>query len=138
MTRDDRPTHESTVELIGGLIGDAKDLAATHLAGLRLEVKEELRDLKRSSKYAAAASAAFAVGALLATLALVHALWLYTALPQWAAYGVFALAFLAVGAVLVIARSRMSQDIDLVPETGLLRLERDAKWMARRTREAMG
>lgn len=137
MTTDERPEKESTVELLGGLIGDAKDLAVAHLDGLRNEVKEELRDLKVSTKYAAAAAAIFAVGAILAAFAIAQALWLYTRLPSWLAYGLIAATCFAAGAALLVARSRKSKDIDLVPETEILRMKRDAKWIANRTRDAV-
>src|SRR5688500_6760166 len=116
-TDDERPASETTVELLGGLIGDAKDLAVAHLDGLRIEVKEELRDLKAATALAAAAAAVFAVGALLAAFAIVHAVWTYTALPQWAAFAVIAGACFAVGAAVLAARKKVAQDTDLIPET---------------------
>jgi len=137
MPSNEAPTSESTVGLIGGLVNDVKDLAVAHLEGIRLEVKEELRDLKSSIKYAAAAAAVFVVAALLASFSAAQALWTYTALPSWAAYAITAVLFIAAGLALLRARSRGSQDIDLVPDTGLRRLERDAKWMSSKTREAV-
>jgi hypothetical protein len=137
MKTDERPASESTVELLGGLIGDAKDLAVTHLEGLRLEVKEELRDLKKATALAAMAAAVFAVGSLLAAFAIVHAVWTYTGLPQWAAYGVIAAACFAVGAVVLAARKKVAEDADLVPETGLARMKRDARFVANQARTAV-
>lgn len=133
MKTDERP-HESTPELIGGLITDAKDLAIAHLDGMRLELKEEFGDLKKATALAAAAAAALAVGALLAVNALVLVLWTYTGLPQWAAYGVIAIAFFAVGAAALIARKKVASDADLIPETSLKRMKRDAKFVARQAR----
>jgi hypothetical protein len=136
MTTDDR-AHESTVGLLGGLITDAKDLAVAHLDGVRAEVKEEFRDLKVSTAYAGAAMAVFSVGSLLAAFAIVHAVWTYTRLPQWAAYAVIAALCFVAGAVLLAVRKRTSQDVDLVPETGLAGLRDDAKWVAERARQAV-
>lgn len=137
MKTDERPASETTVELLGGLIGDAKDLAVAHLDGLRLEVKEELRDLKTATALAVAAAAAFAVGAMLAALAIVHAVWTYTALPQWAAYALIAAICFAVGAAVMVARKKVAQDADLVPETGLARMKRDAQFVARQARSTV-
>jgi hypothetical protein len=137
MSNDERPDQESTVQLLGGLIGDAKDLAIAHLDGLRLEVKGEFRELKTATALAAAAAAAFAVGAMLAAFAIVHAVWTYTALPQWASYGVIAAICFAVGVAVLVARKRRGGDADLIPENGLLRMKRDAKFVATRAQDAM-
>jgi hypothetical protein len=128
---------ESTIELIGGLVSDAKDLAAAHVEGLRLEVKQELADLKTATAYAAAAAAVFAVAALLAAFSLVQALWLYTSLPSWAAYLIIAALFAVGGVILVQIRARKPRDIDLVPESELSNLKRDASWLASRARDAV-
>lgn len=135
MPRNDAP--ETTIELLGGLVGDARDLAVAHLDGLRLEVKEELRDLKVSTKYAAAAASVFAVAGLLAAFSLVQALWLYTTLPSWAAYLIIAGLFAVAGGILLAIRARGSQDIDLVPESQLADMKRDAQWVAGRARETV-
>ena len=136
MTTDDR-AHESTVGLLGELIGDAKDLAVAHLDGVRAEVKEEFRDLKVSTLLAGAAIAVFSVGSLLAAFAIVEAVYAYTRLPQWAAYAVIAaLSFVAGGALLAVRKGK-SQDVDLIPETGLAGLRDDAKWVASRARQAV-
>jgi len=137
MTNDERPASETTVELLGGLIGDAKDLAVAHLDGLRIEVKEELRDLKAATALAAAAAAVFAVGAILAAFAVVHAVWTYTALPQWASFGVIAAICFAVGGAVMAARKKVAKDTDLIPETGLARMKRDAKFVARQARSSV-
>jgi len=128
---------ESTMELLGGLIHDARDLAVAHLDGLRLEVKQELADLKTATMYAAAAAAVFAVAALLAAFSLVQALWLYTSLPSWAAYLIIAGLFAVAGVVVLRLRAQKPRDVDLVPETELANLKRDASWLASRTRDAV-
>jgi hypothetical protein len=130
------PNNQSTVALLGGLIGDAKTLAIAHIDGVQLEIREELRDLKISIVYIVAAAAAFVVGGLLAALSIAEAVWLYTRLPTWAAYGVSASLFLAAGFVLVIVRARGPNDVDLVPDDGLQNIQDDAKWMANRVRDA--
>jgi hypothetical protein len=127
----------STVDLVAGLIGDAKDLAVAHLDGLRLEIREELTDLKASTKFAAAAAATFAVAALLASFGLVQAVWLYTTLPSWAAYLIIAAVFAVAGVIALMLRRRRSGDIDLIPEASLAKLKRDARWFTRRSRDVV-
>jgi hypothetical protein len=124
------PDGESTVELLGGLIGDARDLAVAHLDGLRLEVSDQLAELKTSTKYAAAAAAVFAVGGLLAAFALVQALWMYTTVPTWAAYLIIAGVCFAGGALILAVRARRPRGIARVPATALDRVRRDARWVA--------
>ena len=105
---------------------------------MRLEMRQELADLKASTRIAAIAIAGFTVAALLLSFGLVQALWLYTALPSWAAYLLIAAVFAAIGVgALIWRRRRVGKDIDLYPETAIGNLRRDVSWVARGTHNAV-
>lgn len=128
----------SITDLLSGLVEDARDLAVAHVDGLRLEVREELTNLKRIVLLGAIAIAVFAVGAILVGIAGAQALATYTDLPSWAAYAIVAGVLIVAGIVSVfVARSKAGPEADLVPERGLARARRDARWVAQRTREAV-
>lgn len=133
---DRRDRDGSTIELIGGLIGDARDLAVAHLDSLRLELSRELEELKTATRYAAAAAAVFAVAGLLAAFSLVQALWLHTSLPSWLAYLIIAAVFVAAGVGLLAMRARASRP-GHPPRAAVHPLERDARWFARRTHDVV-
>lgn len=122
------------VELLRGAVGDARDLAMAHLDGMRLEAKEELRHLKKAARLSAVAIAACSVATLVLAGAATQALQLV--LPSWAAHLIVA-AVLAITGAIAFAVMNRQHDLDLVPETELARTARDAKWVARRTREAV-
>ena len=98
---------ESATSLIGGLLGDAKDLAAAHAEQIRNEVRTELDSIKGAMARTAVALA----GAVIAGVVLAHACALAlsaaTGLPTWAGLGIVAAVF-ALGAYLAVQRSSAS------------------------------
>jgi hypothetical protein len=133
----DAPGSASTVDLVAGLIGDARDLAVAHLDGLRLELREELAELKAATRITAIALAGFAVAAVLLSFGLVQALWLYTTLPSWAAYLIMSMVFAGIGIAALVWRRRVARDADLIPESSLGKLRRDVRWFARTSRNVV-
>jgi hypothetical protein len=122
------------VELLRGAVGDARDLAIAHLDGMRLEAREELGHLKKAAKLSAVAIASCSVAALVLAGAATQALQLV--MPSWAAHLIVAIVLGGAGAIAFTVMKR-EKDIDLVPEKELAKTARDAKWVARRTREAV-
>ena len=91
-------------------------------------MKEELRNTGRELLVSAAGVPALAAGYLLLTIALgfLLAVWI----PQWAAFGIVALANLGAGAILTLfwGRRALRQRLSL-PRTGE-ELRRDKEWLA--------
>ncbi|HLL22254.1 MAG TPA: phage holin family protein [Kofleriaceae bacterium] len=115
----------SIPELIAGLVGDAKDMAAGHGAKMRDEIKGEFKGLKNFLMRVLVAVGLGILGAIL----LSHAFALgldALGVPQWAAYLISAVIFVGIGALLVKRMPSDKSDIDLVPETALAGLKRDA------------
>ena len=130
------PPEETTPELIRGLVGDARELAVAHLDGMKLELRREMHELRTASWHAALAVAVFTLGAILLAFGLVYALFTYTALPAWAAFVIVALAFGGAGAA-ALKTLPPRREMDLVPEEQLDKASHDARWLARRTRDAL-
>jgi hypothetical protein len=117
------PRGESTTDLVTGLLGDVKDLAAAHGQALKNEVSDELGALAGTLKMFTVALAIVSMGALLFVMAAALLIADVAAIPVWVTYGGFALVLLGVGAYLLTARNP-AQNVsdgraDLVPETSM-------------------
>ena len=113
-------------QLISGLVGDVKDMAAGHATKMRGEVKDELKGLKQYLVKVIAGVGVAVLGAIL--LAHAFALGLDAlGLPQWVAY-LLAAAMAIVGGLILLKRlPGDNKDIDLVPETAIRDLKRDVR-----------
>jgi hypothetical protein len=123
------PADEPATSLLGGLLRDARDLFSAHGERLKLEVKDELGELKRTIKITGIAVATVVVAALLAAQAIALALADAFDVPAWAGYAIFAVAAGIAGVVLVKRRPPTRQ-LDLVPEQALEDAKLDAKLIA--------
>jgi hypothetical protein len=129
-TDEERETRaESSGSLIAGLLSDARDLVSAHGDRLKLEVKDELGELKRTIKITGVAVAAVVVAALLAAQALALALADAIGLPAWAGYAILAVVA-GVAGVILVKRRPPGKQIDLVPERALDDAKLDAKLIA--------
>lgn len=118
------PSLDALQRLIDGL----QTLLREHIALVRAEVKEDLRNTGRELLVGAAGVPALAAGYLLLTIALAFLLAVW--IPQWAAFGIVALANLGAGAILTLlwGRRALRQGLSL-PCTGE-ELRKDKEWLA--------
>lgn len=119
---------ESTSDLLGGLLADAKELAKAHGEHLKLEVRHEVRTLQETIKLAAIAVAAVVLAGLLLAHAAALGLAAASGLPDWAAYGIVGVVLAIVG--YVVYRSRPAS-VDLVPSEAIASIKRDAERVKR-------
>lgn len=118
-------SNASIPQLIGGLVGDAKEIAAGHATKMRSEISDEFTGLKQYLMKVAVAVGLGVLGGIL--LAHAFALGLDTlGVPQWSAYLISAAVFIAIGAIIVKRLPDDKKHIDLVPENALEDLKRDA------------
>lgn len=121
------PRDESTTDLVGGLLTDAKDLAAAHADQLKLEFRNEVRSLTDTIKLTGVAIAAVVLAGLLLGQAAALGLAVATGLPPWATFGLVGLV-VAIGGYLIY-RSRPA-GVDLVPSQAISSLKRDVERVA--------
>jgi uncharacterized membrane protein YqjE len=118
------PSKEALQRLLSGL----QTLFREHLALARVEAKEDLRGMGRDALVGAAGVPAMAAGYLLLMVAV--AFLLSRLLPDWAAFGLVALANLGLGAALTIGGlGKLKRDRVELPATGE-ELQRDKRWLA--------
>lgn len=128
-------SHASIPQLISGLVGDAREIAAGHATKMREEIKDEFSGLKM---YLMKVMIAVGLGTLGAIL-LAHAFALgldALGLPQWLAYLISAVVFVGIGAVLVKRLPADKTNIDLVPEAALAGMKRDMKTLKSEVKDA--
>ena len=114
----------SIPELISGLVGDAKDIAAGHATRARDEIRAEFTGLKQYLMMVLVAVGLGVLGAIL----LSHAFALgldALGVPTWASYLIAAALFVGVGVVLIKRMPANKKNIDLIPEGAIAGLKRD-------------
>ncbi|HEU0036371.1 MAG TPA: phage holin family protein [Kofleriaceae bacterium] len=117
---------EPTKDLFTGLIADAKELAVGHLTRMQGEMKDEFGNLKAMMVKIAAAVGVMVLGGILVGHFLAAVL-VALGLPWWAGYGIAAAVLIAVGLVILKMLPDNKKDVDMIPETSLRKLKRDAK-----------
>jgi len=99
-TTQDQPT----AQLLGGLLGDARELVEAHVDQLRFELRDELSTLGRTLRRGAVLIVVAVIVGVLLAQALVFGLRAATPLPLWACFGV--VGALISGAAAASMRSR--------------------------------
>jgi putative superfamily III holin-X len=130
-------SHDSIIELVTGLLGDARDLAATHVESVRMETLSELRNLKHATQLFGIGLAVMSVAVVMAALGGALALATYTVVPLWGAVLIAAAVLLIAGLLVFKAAAKPKEEIDLVPEDSLEHAKDDASWIADRAREVV-
>lgn len=128
-------SNKSLPELVSGLLGDAKEIAAGHATKMRGEIRDEFSGLKNFMLKVAIAVGLGVLGAIL----LSHAFALgldALGIPQWVAYLIAAVVFVGVGAFIVKTKlPAQKKDIDLVPESAIADFKRDVKAIRREVKD---
>jgi Putative Actinobacterial Holin-X, holin superfamily III len=119
----------SIPELIAGLVGDAKDIAAGHAGKARDEIKAEFTGLKQYLMMVLVSVGLGILGAILLSHAFALGLEA-VGVPQWASYLLAAAIFVGIGLVLIKRMPANKKNIDLIPENALAGLKRDVTNLA--------
>jgi hypothetical protein len=120
-----QPSKDALQRLLDGM----QTLVREHLALARAEAKEDLRSMGRDLALGAAGLPAILVGYLMLMMAVGYLLaqWL----ESWAAFGIVALANLAVGAGLTVAcRKKLSRNRSQLRTSAGAELQRNKDWLA--------
>jgi uncharacterized protein YjbJ (UPF0337 family) len=117
-------SNASIPELISGLVGDAKDMAAGHASKARSEIKEEFNGLKHYLMMVLVGIGLGIMGAILLSQAFALGL-AALGLPMWAGYLIAAVIFVGIGVVLMKRMPSNKDHIDLVPENAIADMKRD-------------
>jgi len=133
MATDLHPDQSASVtSLVSGIVHDAQDLMKQQLELLKAEVRDDFRKVRDASEMLGAGAGLALMGGILLTLTLVHLLnWLIPDMPQWAAYGIVAVVFIAGGAGLYLAGKRMLDKVNPLPEQTAEALKENVQWITK-------
>jgi hypothetical protein len=118
----------SLAALLGGIMNDAKDLLIQELTLAKLEVQDELRQIKTAALSLGIGIGVAAVGGMLLSLMLVHVLAAYTYMPLWGCYGIVGSVLAVLGGVLLAAGRHKAMAIDVLPQT-VETMKENAQWL---------
>lgn len=123
------PDHASWSDLIAGIVTDATLLFHKEVELARLEIGNDLRNVK-------ALLTGIVIGGMLAVLGLgllcvglALALFTYTTLPQWACFAVVGGAMLVAGVCFIAAANRSKKKVDLIPQRTVEAVKEDIGWI---------
>ena len=133
MATDLHPEQSASVtSLVSGIVHDAQELMKQQFELLKAEVRDDFRKVRDASEMIGAGAGLALMGGILLTLTLVHLLnWLIPEMPQWAAYGIVAVVFIAGGAGLYLAGKRMLDKVNPLPEQTAEALKENVQWITK-------
>ncbi len=123
-------SNESATSLLSGVLNDARDLMTTHAKMVKVEVKEELGELKHTIQRTGIALAAVILAGLLITQAAALGLSAAANIPLWASSLILGVAIAIAGYVVIRGRAP-KEEIDLVPSDSIARARRDLDRVAK-------
>ena len=130
----DRPrgTGFALMNLVTGILDDAKLLMRQEAQLLRDEVKLELSKAGRAASGFGIGAVLGAVGALFLLLMLVHGLHEWTGLPLWGSYGVVGGMLAGVGLTLILRARSLAGTVHTTPRRSLHTMKENVQWIKER------
>lgn len=123
---------ESVIELMRGIVQDARTLSAQELAAAKLEITQEIKKIVRSSLLLGVGIFILAVAFILLSIVIALALAQYIPLPTWAGFAIVGGVYLVLGLVVVFAGRRKLQTAKPIPEHTLRGAKEDAQYIKER------
>lgn len=120
---------QSTVELIGSLFSDARDLISKEIEAARLEIKTEARQLKRAVIAMVVAGFVLLLGAVMLTMSLSFGLAASDVLAEWAGFAIVGGVLALAGIGLLLYGRKQTQEAHVLPFQSAKEIRRDIKWI---------
>jgi hypothetical protein len=128
-TDHDNDTATGLTPLISGIIGDAQTLIRQQLTLFQSEIKHDLVRTRDAAIPLGVGVAVSFLAGLFILMMLAHLLvWLWPALPLFAAYGIVALILGLVGGSLVLVGKSKFDAFTPIPEKSLEGLKENLQW----------
>jgi hypothetical protein len=127
-----RGTGFGLMNLVTGILDDAKILMRQEAQLLRDEVKLELSKAGRAASGFGIGAVLGAVGALFLLLMLVHGLHEWTGLPLWGSYGVVGGMLAGVGLTLILRARSLAGTVHTTPRRSLHTMKENVQWIKER------
>lgn len=128
----DTPPRLRWMDLISGILRDARSLLQQEMQLLRDEVRLEVSTAGRAASKFLVGVALGTVGALFLLLMLVHGLHDWTVLPLWACYGLVGGLLFGIGITLVIRAQAVAGSVRAMPHRTLFTMKENIQWIRER------
>lgn len=123
----------TTVNLLGGIVGDIQDLVRKEIALARQETSEQIGKAKTAGIALVSAGAVLAVGGLLLVLALAQGVADLLNWPGWAGYAIVGVVLGIVGFILLSLAQKRFKQIHPIPEKTVESVKENVEWLKART-----
>ena len=120
---------ESVIELMRGIVQDARTLSGKELTAAKLEITQEIKKIVSSSILLGVGIFILAVAFVLLSIVFALALAQYVPLPAWAGFAIVAGVYFVVGLIVVFAGRRKLQTAKPIPEHTLRGAKADAQYI---------
>jgi len=132
MQRTTRQRGFGLINLIGGILDDARALMRQEAHLLKDEVKLELSKAGRAASGFGVGAVLAGVGALFLLLMLVHGLNEWFGWPLWACYGLVGAAIAGTGIALIVRAQSLAGSVHATPHRSLHTMKENVQWIRER------
>jgi hypothetical protein len=120
---------ESVMELIRGIVHDARMLSTKEFTAAKLEIREEITNAVRSGIFLGVGLFALATGVVMLSIVLALVLARNLALPDWVSLAIVGVAYTVFGLVIILLGKRKMKGIALIPRNTLRSTKEDARYI---------
>ncbi|HEX5607094.1 MAG TPA: phage holin family protein [Candidatus Binatia bacterium] len=128
-TRGGNDRAESVIELMRGIVQDARTLSTKELTAAKLEITQEIKKIVSSSILLGISVFILAVAFVLLSIVIALALAQYIPLPTWAGFAIVGGVYLVVGLIVLFVGRRKLQTAKPIPEHTLRGAKADAQYI---------
>jgi hypothetical protein len=121
----------SVTNLVTGIVHDAQELMKQQVALFKHEVREDLRKTRDAVAALAAGAMVAALGGFMFLFASAFLIHEAGGLPQWASFGIVAVAFLCLGVGLLFAGKKRLDSFNPLPNETAEALKENVQWIVK-------
>ena len=125
----DNDRGESVIELMRGIVQDARTLSVKELTAAKLEITQEIKKIVSSSVLLGVGVFILAVAFVLLSIVIALALAQYVPLLTWAGFAIVGGVYLVIGLIVVFAGRRKLQTAKPIPQHSLRGVKDDAQYI---------
>ena len=120
---------ESVIDLMRGIVQDARTLSTKELTAAKLEITQEIKKIVTSSILLGVGLFIVAVAFVLLSIVIALVLAQYIPLPTWAGFAIVGGVYLVIGLIGVFAGRRKLQTAKPIPEHTVRSAKEDAHYI---------
>ena len=124
--------NESVIQLVRGIVQDARTLSVKEFAAAKLEAKQEIGKIAKAGVSFGAGLFLLALGVICLSLTIVFVLEQYTVLLLWQSLGAVGLFYVIVGAVVLAVGKHKAASARPIPEKSLRSAKEDIRYISER------